>query len=205
MNDLGVPLFLEIPTWLEDTCFLKVIAFGPTSDLFRAEVTSMWRWRIKSSRLEEAGYILTKGKKKWTIKSPCRNFKFNKPIHHPKSPEPKMFFKKKIWPQEVQVDQTLPIGRIGNPELMDHPKDQPLCLVDCTSRMTLPKGASHPETTGRSFHDSYGRARLRQNLMRKPRWSERFPTGNFGSFQRYMCRGQAKVAFYWGINETSHL
>ena len=32
-------------------------------------------------------------------------------------------------PQEVQADQTLPIGRIGNPESMDHPKDQPLCLV----------------------------------------------------------------------------
>ena len=36
--------------------------------------------------------------------------------------------------QEVQVDQTLPIGRIGNPCSMDHPKDQPLCLVDWTSR-----------------------------------------------------------------------
>ena len=23
----------------------------------------------------------------------------------------------------------MPIGRIGNPESMDHPKDQPLCLV----------------------------------------------------------------------------
>ena len=31
--------------------------------------------------------------------------------------------------QEVQVDQTLPIGGIGNPCSMDHPKDQPLCLV----------------------------------------------------------------------------
>ena len=26
--------------------------------------------------------------------------------------------------QEVQVDQILPIGRIGNPESMDHPKDR---------------------------------------------------------------------------------
>ena len=34
-----------------------------------------------------------------------------------------------LYTQEVQLDQTLPIGRIGNPESMDHPKDQPLCLV----------------------------------------------------------------------------
>ena len=34
-----------------------------------------------------------------------------------------------ILSQEVQADQTLPIGMIGNPESMDHPKDQPLCLV----------------------------------------------------------------------------
>ena len=31
--------------------------------------------------------------------------------------------------QEVQFDQTLHISRIGNPESIDHPKDQPLCLV----------------------------------------------------------------------------
>ena len=34
-----------------------------------------------------------------------------------------------VFAQEVQADQTLPIGRIGNPCSMDHPKDQPLCLV----------------------------------------------------------------------------
>ena len=28
--------------------------------------------------------------------------------------------------QEVQVDQILPLGRIGNPESMDHPKDHSL-------------------------------------------------------------------------------
>ena len=28
-----------------------------------------------------------------------------------------------VFAQEVQVDQTLPIGRIGNPESMDHPKN----------------------------------------------------------------------------------
>ena len=32
----------------------------------------------------------------------------------------------KNYTQEVQVDQTLPIGRIGNPESMDHPKDHSL-------------------------------------------------------------------------------
>ena len=31
--------------------------------------------------------------------------------------------------QEVQADQTLPVGRTRNPELVDHPKDQPLRLV----------------------------------------------------------------------------
>ena len=31
-----------------------------------------------------------------------------------------------LYTQEVPVDQTLPIGRIGNPELMDHPKDHSL-------------------------------------------------------------------------------
>ena len=39
--------------------------------------------------------------------------------------------------QEVQVDQTLPIGSIGNPKLMDHPKNQPLCLVGRTSKEQL--------------------------------------------------------------------
>ena len=28
-------------------------------------------------------------------------------------------------------------GRIGNPLLKDHPKDQPLCLVDWTSRVMV--------------------------------------------------------------------
>ncbi len=28
--------------------------------------------------------------------------------------------------QEVQVDQTLPLGRIENPELMDYPKERSL-------------------------------------------------------------------------------
>ena len=37
--------------------------------------------------------------------------------------------------KEIYV-QTLPIGRIGNPCSMDHPKDQRLCLVDWTSRDT---------------------------------------------------------------------
>ena len=36
--------------------------------------------------------------------------------------------------QEVPRPNGLPLGRIGNPERMDHPKDQPLCLVDWTSR-----------------------------------------------------------------------
>ena len=40
-----------------------------------------------------------------------------------------------IYSQEVQADQTLPLGRIGNPCSMDHPKNQPLCLVDWTSRV----------------------------------------------------------------------
>ena len=31
-----------------------------------------------------------------------------------------------IYMQEVQADLTLRIGRIGNPESMDHPKDQSL-------------------------------------------------------------------------------
>ena len=58
--------------------------------------------------------------------------------------------------QEVQADQTLPIGRIGNPESMDHPKDQPLCLVDWTPRE---KQTHHPKprTDGpfRSFDDFF--------------------------------------------------
>ena len=32
-------------------------------------------------------------------------------------------------PRESLKDQTLPLGPVGNPEKMDHPKDQPLCLV----------------------------------------------------------------------------
>ena len=47
---------------------------------------------------------------------------------------PKLLFLKSKDPQEVQVDQTLPMGRIGNPESMDHPKAQSLCLVGWTSR-----------------------------------------------------------------------
>ena len=50
-----------------------------------------------------------------------------------------MFFFVNVWnillniyiykTQKVQFDQTLPIGRIGNPFLMDHPKDNSLfCL-----------------------------------------------------------------------------
>ena len=31
-----------------------------------------------------------------------------------------------IYTQEVQADQILPIGRIGNPEYVDHPKDHSL-------------------------------------------------------------------------------
>ena len=31
-----------------------------------------------------------------------------------------------IYTQEVQADQILPIGRIGNPESVDHPKDHSL-------------------------------------------------------------------------------
>ena len=41
-------------------------------------------------------------------------------------------------PRKFIFNLTLPIGRIGDPESMDHPKDQPLCLVDWTSRSTHP-------------------------------------------------------------------
>ena len=41
------------------------------------------------------------------------------------------------YTQEVQADQTLPNVGIGNPESMDHPKDQPLCLVGWTSRVYM--------------------------------------------------------------------
>ncbi len=37
--------------------------------------------------------------------------------------------------QEVQGPNFATLGRIGNPWSMDHPKDQPLCLVGWTSRV----------------------------------------------------------------------
>ena len=41
------------------------------------------------------------------------------------------------YAQEVQVNQTLPIG-IGNPEQMDHPKDHSILLFwSCTSRVWI--------------------------------------------------------------------
>ena len=40
-----------------------------------------------------------------------------------------------IYIQEVQADLTLRIGRIGNPESMDHPKPTSLCLVGWTFRV----------------------------------------------------------------------
>ena len=48
------------------------------------------------------------------------------------------FFRLSFWKYYIYThDQTLPLGRIGKPESMDHPKDQPLCLVDWTSRVHI--------------------------------------------------------------------
>ena len=38
-------------------------------------------------------------------------------------------------PRKSKSNKLGPLGRIGNPESMDHPKDQPLCLVDWTPRV----------------------------------------------------------------------
>jgi len=44
------------------------------------------------------------------------------------------------YTQEVQFDlaRLAQAGRIGNPSKMDHPKDQPLCLVDWTFKEFTP-------------------------------------------------------------------
>ena len=40
-------------------------------------------------------------------------------------------------PRKSKPTKTLPLGRIGNPESMDQPEDQPLCLVDWIFRVYI--------------------------------------------------------------------
>ena len=57
-------------------------------------------------------------------------------------------------PRKSNKDQTLPIGGIGNPESMDKPKDQPLCLV--LDLQGIHMGVSKNNGTPKSSHKKIG-------------------------------------------------
>ena len=100
----------------------------------------------------------------------------------------------KTYPGSPSVDQTAcPFGRIGNPWSMDHPKDQPLCLVDW-----LPPGTSFPPAPQHTNFRSLGDVRNPRPVVRRWCHGRRWQPQHLGRAGRFFC---SSISFIYPENK----